>query len=233
LLLNIDTATEQASVCLSDADTIFALKISNDQKNHASFIQTAIKELFNETGHTLQQIVAVAVIAGPGSYTGLRVGMATAKGLCYALQKPLILKNTLEVIALAALQEYKDTATTNLLLCPMIDARRMEVFTALYNTSLQPVMNPAAAILDENSFKEQLDTNTILFCGSGHHKFRSISNSPNASFSNVQHHAGHLAMLAATAFEQNKFANIAYCEPFYLKEFFTAKQPVRQNENLL
>ena len=233
LLLNIDTATEQASVCISDGNKICAIKISNDQKNHASFIQTAIKELFKNTGYTLQQTNAVAVTAGPGSYTGLRVGMATAKGLCYALQKPLILINTLEVMACAALQENNEPVKANQLFCPMIDARRMEAFTALYNKELQTILNPAAVILDESSFKEYLDDNAIVFFGSGHTKLKNIINHPNAFFSNVQHHAGHLAMLAAKAFEQKKFSDIAYCGPFYLKEFFTVKQPVRQNENLL
>jgi len=239
LLLNIDTATEQASVCISHADNMVALKISSDQKNHASFVQTAIRALFQETGYSLHETDAIAVTAGPGSYTGLRVGIATAKGLCYALQKPLIFINTLEVMALACIEEYKAKLPftdilriSEMLFCPMIDARRMEVFTALYRSTMQIISSPAAVILDENSFKENLSSNSILFCGSGSSKLKNIISHPGAFFSNVQHHAGHLAMLASTAFEQKKFTDIAYSEPAYLKEFFTVKQPVPHTKNL-
>ena len=229
LLLNIDTATEHASVCLSAEGSILAMEKSADQKNHASFIQPAIKKIMQAAGVSLQSIDSVAVTAGPGSYTGLRVGMATAKGLCYALQKPLILINTLEVMAYAAIvdEETKGKLETgNVLFCPMIDARRMEVFTALYNSSLQIITEPAAMVLDENSFAKTLQQNQIIFSGSGHAKFQKIINHPNAFFSTAVQHAGHLAVLAGRSFLQKKFADIAYCEPFYLKEFFTKQQPL-------
>lgn len=230
-LLNIDTATEHASVCISKGKEVLAMQQSTDQKNHASFIQPAIQQLLESCNLKPESIHAVAVAAGPGSYTGLRVGLATAKGLCYALKKSLILINTLEVIALASVQEagnLQHTTTNNkpetinpVLFCPMIDARRMEVFTALYNDLLQPQMQPSAMLLDEHSFETYLEKNQIIFSGSGHHKMQKILHHPNAIFSSVTHHAGHLAFLAANAYANAQFADVAYSEPLYLKEFFT------------
>jgi tRNA threonylcarbamoyladenosine biosynthesis protein TsaB len=230
LLLNIDTATEHASVCISDNATVLAIEQNNDQKNHATFIQPAIKKLLSTIKQQLSIIDAVAVTAGPGSYTGLRVGLATAKGLCYALNRPLILINTLEIMAQAAIEQTGNTQPTtgNFLYCPMIDARRMEVFAALYNDSLQLLVQPAAIILNEYTFKEYLDQHQIVFSGSGHSKFKKILPHSNAIFIDAQHHAGHLATLAIKAFEQKRFADIAYSEPFYLKEFFTPSQPTNR-----
>jgi tRNA threonylcarbamoyladenosine biosynthesis protein TsaB len=249
LLLNIDTSTEHASVCISNDTTVLAMEQNSEQKNHATFIQPAIKKIQTSGNLTLSSIDAVAVAAGPGSYTGLRVGLATAKGICYALNKPLILINTLEVMARASIEETtnlksKDLpagrqgwelktgdwklATGTYLFSPMIDARRMEVFTALYDAGLQSLVHPTALILNEYTFKEYLDNYPIIFSGSGHIKFKSILKHRNALFTDIQHHAGHLAILAAKAFEQKQFADVAYSEPFYLKEFFTrAKHPNR------
>ncbi len=223
LLLNLDTATENASVCLSEDDNILGIEKSFDQKNHASFLQPAIKKIMSDIGVRLSSVNAVAVTAGPGSYTGLRVGLSSAKGLCYALQIPLILINTLEVIAQAAIQESKNEKTeiTNILFCPIIDARRMEVYTALYNVKLEAVLQPTALILDKNSFKEYLDNQNIIFSGSGINKLNKTIQNQNASFSHKQHDAGDLAILAAAAYHQKKFADLAYSEPTYLKEFFT------------
>jgi tRNA threonylcarbamoyladenosine biosynthesis protein TsaB len=229
LLLNIDTSTENASVCVSNDATVLAIEQNNEQKNHATFIQPAIKKILSASNYKLSVVDAVAVTAGPGSYTGLRVGLATAKGICYALTKPLILINTLEVMARASIEETANQLaagnlqleTGNYLFSPMIDARRMEVFTALYNGNLLPLVHPAAVILNECTFKEYLDCHSIVFSGSGRMKFKSILQHPNAIFTDVQHHAGHLAMLAAEAFKQKQFADVAYSEPFYLKEFFT------------
>lgn len=229
LLLNIDTATGDASVCISRNDEILAMENSTDQKKHAAFIHTAIATLMQATGFSLHDIDAVALTAGPGSYTGLRVGMATAKGICYALKKPLIAVNTLQVMAFASIEENGQLLynrnlapfTGNLLFCPMIDARRMEVFSAVYNYNLETVIMPAALILDENSFKEMLNQHTIIFSGNGSLKFKNIPEHTNAVFTNVQHNAGHLSRLALKAFARKEFADIAYCGPVYLKEFFS------------
>ncbi len=216
-LLNIDTATEQASVCLSQDDRVLAQLTNPDQKNHAAFLQPAIQQLVQQTGISLQQLDAVAVTGGPGSYTGLRVGLASAKGICYTLNKPLIIINTLDVMAWAAIEQERDNTQ---LYCSLIDARRMEVFTAIYQHDLTVMMAPQAMILDESSFHELLEKQAILFIGSGSEKLKGILSHPQARFQNVQHNAGHLAQLALKAFADQSFADIAYSEPLYLKAFY-------------
>lgn len=215
-LLNIDTATEQAGVCLSHDDHVLAQLTNPDQKNHAAFLQPAIQQLVQQTGISLQQLDAVAVTGGPGSYTGLRVGLASAKGICYTLNKPLIIINTLEVMTYAAVEKEKDTAQ---LYCPMIDARRMEVFTAVYQHDLTEIIAPKAMILDDHSFHELLEKHPILFTGSGSEKLKGILSHPHARFQSIDHNAGHLAQLALKAFADQSFTDLAYSEPFYLKAF--------------
>jgi tRNA threonylcarbamoyladenosine biosynthesis protein TsaB len=223
LLLNIDTATEHASVCLSKNDTILGLIESSEQKNHASFVQPAIQELMATSHCELKDVDAIAATAGPGSYTGLRVGLASAKGICYALGKPLILVNTLEVMAQSILSYYQsanqdiDPAS---LLCPLIDARRMEVFTALYTTDLIEKEAPHALIVDENSFTSLLNSQPVIFSGTGYHKVEKTILHPSAIFLNTQHNATHLAIRAINAYQSGCFADLAYSEPLYVKEFF-------------
>jgi tRNA threonylcarbamoyladenosine biosynthesis protein TsaB len=223
LLLNIDTATEHASVCLSKNDIVLGLIESSEQKNHASFVQPAIQELMAGSNYQLTDIDAVAVTAGPGSYTGLRVGLASAKGICYALNKPLILVNTLEVMAQSILSWYqsaKQDIDPAALLCPLIDARRMEVFTALYTTSLVETEAPHALIIDENSFIPLLNSQPLIFSGTGHNKVEKIIADPSAIFLKTQHNATHLAIRAINAYQSGRFADLAYSEPLYVKEFF-------------
>jgi tRNA threonylcarbamoyladenosine biosynthesis protein TsaB len=224
LLLNIDTATEHAGVCLSNNNGVLAILQTIEQKNHASFIQPAIKQVMAKSGYNLADVDAIAVSAGPGSYTGLRVGLATAKGLCYALNKPLLMINTLEIMALSCIRQEQQTAP-GVIFCPMIDARRMEVFTALYDASLNVIMPPAAIILNENSFNQQLQNHTIIFSGSGSKKAQVI-NSPNAFFSEKPYLVGEMAFLSGKAYNISNFANLAYSEPFYLKEFY---KPMKKN----
>jgi tRNA threonylcarbamoyladenosine biosynthesis protein TsaB len=169
LLLNIDTATGHASVCLSKGDVVLGMIESTEQKNHASFVQPAISELMAGAGYTLNALDGIAVTAGPGSYTGLRVGLASAKGICYALNKPLILINTLEVMAQAVVSR-ETSIDPSTLICPLIDARRMEVFTALYDSSLHEIEPPHALVVDENSFAAVLKVQSVVFSGSGHAK---------------------------------------------------------------
>lgn len=218
-ILNIDTATEHASVCISQSDTVLAMRTNADQKNHASFIQPAIAALVAETGISLNQLAAVAVTGGPGSYTGIRVGMATAKGICYTLNKPLIIINTLEVMAFAATQQEAENIA-DLLYCPLIDARRMEVFTAIYDHYLTPLLEPQPMVVESQSFATFLQKRPILFFGSGMEKLKEILRHPNALFKTIDHDAGHLSLLAHQALAQQAFANLAYSEPIYLKAFF-------------
>lgn len=224
LILNIDTATTQASVCLAKDDIVLKELFNQDQKDHAAWIQPAIKKLLLETGYDLIYVNAIAVTAGPGSYTGLRVGMATAKGLCYALKVPLITESTLRVMASNAkkqlIQKHLDGPSA--LLCPMIDARRMEVFTALYNAGLDEVQAATASILDQDSFQSKLKSHKIVFFGDGAAKWKHLCNNTNATFlDDIFPSSGFLAALAATDFQRKSFSDIAYSEPVYLKEFYS------------
>ncbi len=218
LLLNIDTATEVASVCVTLNGLSLALIKNEQQKEHASSIHTAVAELLNKTGYKLKDIEAFAVTSGPGSYTGLRVGMATTKGFCYALKKPLIAINTLEVMTKAAI-DTGGKAEKGMLFCPMIDARRMEVFTAIYNADIENLFSPSAVILEESFFNSYMINNRILFFGSGSKKFMGIVSNSNSVFAEIQHNAGHLGSLAETAFEKRKFSDLSYAEPTYFKDF--------------
>ena len=223
LLLNIDTATEHASVCLSNNSIVLGMIESTEQKNHASFIQPAIQGLMAQTGHSLKDLDAVAVTAGPGSYTGLRVGLASAKGICFALDKPLILINTLEVMAqsiVSHLQGAQTVTDPSTLLCPLIDARRMEVFTALYTLSLEEIESPYALIIDENAFTGLNYQKPIIFSGSGYPKLQGVIRHPKASFLHIQHNASHLAIRASISCQSGRFASLAYAEPLYVKAFF-------------
>lgn len=181
LLLNIDTATEVASVCVALNGASLALIQNQQQKEHASFIHKGIAAILNKTGYKLHDIDAFAVTSGPGSYTGLRVGMATAKGFCYALSKPLIAINTLEVMAKGAI-DTSGRAEKDMLFCPMIDARRMEVFTAIYNADLKVIFSPGAVIVEEGLLNDYMINNKILFFGSGSKKFMEIKSNPNSVF---------------------------------------------------
>ncbi len=223
IILHIDTATEFASICLSDGLNILGFEAHQEQKNHASFLQPAIKKMMQEAKVDLKNIDAISVTNGPGSYTGLRVGLASAKGLCFALQMPLITLNTLEVMATAAIEENNNS---DFLYCPMIDARRMEVFTALYTNELTLIKDIQPLILEEKSFSDYLKTEKIIFSGSGAVKFKSIEDSENAVFSEVQHSAKNMLSLALNKFNKKEFADVAYASPNYGKEFYTTAKKI-------
>lgn len=218
LLLNIDTATEVASVCVSENGSSLAFKENQHQKEHASFVHAAVESVLIEAGLKLADIDAFAVTSGPGSYTGLRVGMATAKGFCYAFSRPLITVNTLEVMAQAALETLAEIDESTLL-CPMIDARRMEVFTALYDRQLTNLFSPQPMILEEGSFDSYMSDRKIIFFGSGSSKFRALKLAENAVFEEVGYNAKNLANLADKAFQQKNFADVTYSQPNYFKDF--------------
>jgi len=224
LILNIDTATSYGAAGLSADGTIIAFKESGSQMEHASFLQPAIAQLMREAGRLLKDIDAVAVTIGPGSYTGLRVGLASAKGLCYALGKPLLTVNTLQVMALASVEEYLSGLPQILLaplFCPMIDARRMEVFTALYNLDGGEVMAPQALIIDENIFASKLQQHQIICSGNGAFKVKAFITNPSITILSCQHRIHQLAVLALAKYQLHRFSDIAYCEPLYLKAFHT------------
>jgi tRNA threonylcarbamoyladenosine biosynthesis protein TsaB len=222
LILNIDTATEIAHVSIARDGFVLQDAFNNDQKNHAGFLQSAIKKILQDAKILITEIDAVAVTEGPGSYTGIRIGMASAKGLCYALNKPLITINTLEAMANSAVQELRQQPSFNMsaLLCPMIDARRMEVFTAVYDIALMNILMPSAVILDNSSFKSILDSHFVNFFGSGSKKWKVECNHKNAFFPDVTITAAALSSLSINKFNQNSFTSIAYSEPLYIKEFY-------------
>lgn len=212
-LLHIDCACAVAAVALSCDETVIG-EYSNDRQNdHAAWIHTAIRSLLQEQGQSVNQLDAIAVTIGPGSYTGLRVGLATAKGLCFALQKPLITIPSLELLASVA------TVPEGALVCSMIDARRMEVYCALYDHLLQELRPPRPLILDEHSFEEELSKKKIIFCGDANEKFYKVNPHANAFFESRMATAHDMVPLATKRFVKKDFADLAYSTPLYLKEF--------------
>jgi tRNA threonylcarbamoyladenosine biosynthesis protein TsaB len=227
LFLLIDTASDKALACLANEQRILALAVNEDQKNHAAFIQPAIQQLAEEAAIGLNQLDAIAVTGGPGSYTGLRVGMATAKGLCYALQKPLIVLNTLELIAMAAqgiLKADSQLPKGDFYYCPMIDARRMEVFTAMYNADMQEVEPVHAKILDGNSYSNYSGS-PIVFCGKGSAKFRPIHPVDTDIFIEENYPARIILQKTIINYLEKEFSAVAYAEPLYGKAFYNTQQP--------
>lgn len=226
LLIHIDTAVQTASVCLSLDGQILAVKSNPSPRDSAAWLHPAIHELVQECGYKMQQVQAVSVSAGPGSYTGLRVGMATAKGLCYALHIPLITVGTLQMMAAAAVTQ----APRNALLVPMIDARRMEVFTAVYDQQLNEVTAAHNAVLTTETFEDLLTNHELLFFGNGSTKFKSLVQHRNALFAEVDATAQHLVALAVKQLQQNHYADLAYAEPFYSKAFYSPLNPSHGND---
>ena len=215
LILHINTALSTGSVSLADDDRVIAERTSDQQSEHASFLQPAIRDMLAEQGLGLRDLSAVAVVSGPGSYTGLRVGMACAKGICYALQLPLITVGTLEWMASAA------TGGEATLICPMIDARRDEVFTALYDREGNEVRAPFAAILDGASFASELQSGGVHFLGNGAEKFERMIQHANAIFTPVFPGSYNLSLLSRSRFRSTSFSEVTYTEPMYVKDFHT------------
>lgn len=218
-ILHIDTALEAASVSIAFDGKRVAEKINTTQKDHASFLQPSIVELLAIATISIQQIDAIAVVDGPGSYTGLRVGMASAKGLCYALNKPLITIGSLEIMAATAIKQINKNDDA-VLFCPMIDARRMEVFTAVYDQDMDVITAPCAIELSEDLFVNRMLKKSVYFFGNGAPKWKTICNNKNAQFITVENNSMIVSALAYQIFKTNKFASLAYSEPAYLKDFF-------------
>jgi tRNA threonylcarbamoyladenosine biosynthesis protein TsaB len=222
LILHIQTALEKAMVGIAQNGILLAGRENAAQKEHASFLQPAIRELCRETGIELHDLSAVSVVAGPGSYTGLRVGMAGAKGLCYALHKPLISFNTLRWMASAA------ASSDALFVCPMIDARRMEVFTAVCTPGGKTIREPFAAILDEKLFEAQLNQGKTVFFGGGTAKFRAIMHHPNACFEDLEAGQHELASISWNLYQSGVFSDLTLTAPLYVKEFHSTANPSGQ-----
>ncbi len=221
LIINIDTATEAAHVSIAKDGIVLQQAFNTNQLDHAGFLQVAVKVVIDKAAISFAQVDAIAVTIGPGSYTGLRVGLASAKGLCYALKKPLIAIGTLDVLAKSALiSPEKAQLGLRTLLCPMIDARRMEVFTAVFDQSLKAILPAQALILDETSFKDLIERQPIAFFGNGSQKWKAICPYTTALFLNTTINPLAMSELSQEKFASNDFSDLAYTEPTYIKEFY-------------
>jgi tRNA threonylcarbamoyladenosine biosynthesis protein TsaB len=213
LILNIETATKNCSVALSkDGKTLAIREIAEQNFSHAEKLHVFIEELLLETNVALKEVKAIAVSQGPGSYTGLRIGVSAAKGLCYALSIPLIALDTLEILA-------RKIQISSGIILPMIDARRLEVYCAFFDSNYAKIRETKAEIIDENSFQEE--TEIIHLIGDGAIKFKEILTDkkfkyyPEIQFPS----AAEMSLISFQKFKNNQFEDVAYFEPFYLKDF--------------
>jgi tRNA threonylcarbamoyladenosine biosynthesis protein TsaB len=221
LIINIETSTSVCSVALSRDGRLLKTFENHDGFAHASHLTVFIEQLFKETeGVTMADVDAVAVSCGPGSYTGLRIGVSTAKGLCYALGKPLIAIGSLNVLAWPVPSLIPDVSVDNRWYCPMIDARRMEVYTTFFDCNMKQLKDVSAEIIDNNSFLSELESHEIIFFGDGAAKCKEVIDHPNARFADdVVPLAKNMVQLSEQAFQEGRFEDVAYYEPFYLKDF--------------
>jgi tRNA threonylcarbamoyladenosine biosynthesis protein TsaB len=229
-LLLIETANRHCSVALSEDKNLVGLKESDEVNAHSRVITIYIDELLESRKLKPSEIDAVAVSMGPGSYTGLRIGVSAAKGLCYALNKPLLAISTLQSMAIGSIEKLKSERnfTEKLLFCPMIDARRMEVYDALFDSSGNFVREVKAEVIDEQSFAEELKNHQIIFSGDGAEKCKRIISHPNAIFQEPAYpSAKNMIGLAYDKFINQQFEDTAYFEPFYLKSFVAGLPKVK------
>ena len=223
-ILLLETATDSCSVALTENNTVVDEKYINQPKAHASLLARYICNILEENNLTMDQCSAVAVSKGPGSYTGLRVGVSCAKGLCYGASKPLISVCTLATIAQMALDNKLYTGEGDFLIVPMIDARRMEVYTANFNSKGEQLTPVEAKILDETSYAAELAAGPVLFTGNGAEKFKAlVGDNPNAYFAPQEPHSSGMRVIAANKLAAGEFEDNAYFEPFYLKDFVAGK----------
>ena len=216
-ILNIETATKNCSVSLAkNGETILCKEIAEQGYSHAEKLHVFIEEILKETAVTVQDLKAIAVSKGPGSYTGLRIGVSTAKGLCYALDIPLISVDTLAVLA-------KKASVENGLIIPMIDARRMEVYSAVFDANHTKIMEVQAEVLTEESYAEMSEA--VYFIGDCQEKCKTVLIKDNFHFlpEIVFPSANEMSALSYQKFTAADFEDVAYFEPFYLKDFMIAK----------
>lgn len=223
LIISIDTSTRGCSVALHENGTALVCYDLHTPQSSSALLTTLIQNAVDHSGVSLSQLDAVAVAKGPGSYTGLRVGVSTAKGLCYALDRPLIAVNTLEAMAAQVVSFYP----SDTLFCPMLDARRMEVYCALYDARLDQYSPTAAVIVEENSFADVLTDKRIVFFGDGAGKCESLlGEHTNALFCKefIQPSAKTIGARASLRYVENHFENVVTFEPYYLKDFMGVKK---------
>lgn len=223
LLLSLNTSTTVCSVALHQNGVLLGCYELFTERTSSAMLTTLISDVVQHTGYELSQIDGIAVAKGPGSYTGLRIGVSTAKGLCFALDKPLLAVNTLTAMT----EQIRAFYPADHLLCPMIDARRMEVYCAFYSAANgRELQSTSAQIIDEQSFSDWLTQGKVVFFGDGATKCRAVlGHHPNAVFVDqlIVPSARTVGTLATSAFAEGRFEDVAAFEPFYLKEFMTAK----------
>jgi tRNA threonylcarbamoyladenosine biosynthesis protein TsaB len=230
IILGIETATSICSVALVRDGKLLAIRESEGLKEHSAALTGYISDVFTEAGYTYRQMDAVAVSMGPGSYTGLRIGVSSAKGLCYALDKPFIAIDTLKSLAWQALRKCKtqNKDVENILLCPMLDARRMEVYTAIFDANLKVIEPVNALVATEEAF-EVFANRELMYFGEGASKCKHLFEAKNniTYIDNITLSGEAICMLAEDEFGKSNFADVAYCEPFYLKDFIAGKPRVK------
>ncbi|WP_419213796.1 tRNA (adenosine(37)-N6)-threonylcarbamoyltransferase complex dimerization subunit type 1 TsaB [Maribacter sp. X9] len=216
LILNLETSTTNCSVSLAKEGDIIVLKELNSANySHAEKLHVFIEDVMRDAGSEMQDLDAIAVSKGPGSYTGLRIGVSAAKGLCYALDKPLVSISTLESMA-AQLVSTEE----KVIIIPVLDARRMEVYAAVFDGQLHQIRETRAEVINENSFQEYRDSKSLHFLGSGAQKIKDILDQANIQFHcEIVPSAKEMARLSFQKFTNNDFEDVAYFEPYYLKDF--------------
>ena len=229
MILCLETSTSVCSVALNESCCTLALRESEKQNAHSEKITTFIKEVMDTAGIDYPQLDAVAVSKGPGSYTGLRIGVSTAKGICYAADLPLMAVDTLEAMAYGMKEKLGSQIGKNDLLIPMIDARRMEVYAAVFDTQLNRIQDTAALVIDENSFADLRKEHHIWLFGDGAPKLIQLfENQHNTSIiDGFKPSAAFMRPLAERALLNKDFVDVAYFEPFYLKDFIAGKPHVK------
>ena len=221
--LYIDTSGEKATIAISNDHHVLALEENTTANTHAAFVQPAIEKILQSTGISIQNIDAVVVTMGPGSYTGLRVGLASAKGIAYTIDKPLIGISTLTLLAKHALSNMKiidQNAATQIF--SMIDARRMEVFGAIYKPDLTVLQAEQAIVLDENLIRQLLENGPLVCIGSGAAKTRELIATADLHCFDDQYNMADFTHLALEKWAKKDFEDIAYSRPSYLKDFYQA-----------
>ena len=217
-ILHIDTTTKKCSVALAeDGELMVQKELLSEEFSHSEQLHPFIEEVLKESGLESSSLSAIAISKGPGSYTGLRIGVAAAKGLCFALDLPLIALNTLEIMV----QPYEVSPYSFII--PMLDARRMEVYTAIFDETKKWIQETMAEVLTENTFTSIVNEQSCLIIGDGAIKFKTLYPKINASYTSEIHYpvAKDMIALAWKKFNAKEFEDLAYFEPFYLKDFKT------------
>ena len=229
MILCLETATPVCSVALNDGCCTLAVRETEGQNAHSEKITNFIREAMETAGIDYHQLDAVAVSKGPGSYTGLRIGVSTAKGICYAADLPLMAIDTLEAMAYGMKGKLGSQIAENDLLIPMIDARRMEVYAAIFDANLNRIKDTEAVVVDENSFAELRQNRRLWLFGDGAPKLSELfENQPNISIINgFKPSAAYMRPLAEKAMKEQQFVDVAYFEPVYLKDFVAGKPHVK------